>query len=433
MIAEVQLWGTTIGAIVQDGSDQVGAFQFDESFINSGIQVAPFMMPLSTRVYSFPELPFNTFRGLPGMLADSLPDRFGNAVIDTWLATQGRRPEDFSAVERLCYIGSRGMGALEFAPAIGPKAQKATKVQVDEMVQLAGSVLASRQTMRHTLDPSLTPQALRNILLVGTSAGGARAKALIAWDPNTNEVRSGQVRTDERFEYWILKFDGVRGNKDKEMEDPQGYGAIEYAYSLMAQDAGITMEECRLMEEGNRRHFMTRRFDRTSAGDKLHMQSLCAMAHLDFNDAGAHSYERAFLVLQDLGLPVSAREQLYRRMIFNVVARNQDDHVKNISFLMNRRGEWSLSPAYDVTYSYNPRGLWTSAHQMSISGKRDNFTLTDLIDCAKKSSISKKRAREIIDEVITSVNTWPLFAESAKIDQRTIKAIQSTHRLQFPT
>ncbi|RPI67372.1 MAG: type II toxin-antitoxin system HipA family toxin [Ignavibacteriae bacterium] len=433
MIAEVQLWGTTIGAVNQDGSDQVAAFQFDEHFINSGIQVAPFMMSLNNRVYTFPELPFNTFHGLPGMLADSLPDRFGNAVIDTWLATQGRRPEDLSAVERLCYIGTRGMGALEFAPVIGPKATKATKVQVDELVRLAGNVLASRQTIRQKLDPSLTPDALRNILLVGTSAGGARAKALIAWDPITNEVRSGQVKTDERFEYWILKFDGVRGNKDKEMEDPQGYGAIEYAYSRMARDAGITMEECRLMEEGGRRHFMTRRFDRTTSGDKLHMQSLCALAHLDFNDAGAHSYERAFLVLQDLGLPVSAREQLYRRMIFNVVGRNQDDHVKNISFLMDKRGDWSLAPAYDVTYSYNPQGLWTSRHQMSINGKRDNFTRTDLIECAKRASISKKRAREIIDDVITSVNNWPMFAESAKIDQQTITAIRSTHRTEFPT
>lgn len=432
MIAEVRLWGTTIGAVVQDGSDQVCAFQFDESFIDSGIQIAPFMMPSSKRVYSFPSLPFNTFYGLPGMLADSLPDRFGNALIDAWLATQGRKSEDFSGIERLSYIGTRGMGALEYAPAIGPKAQKATSVQVDELVRLAGNVLASRQSVRHKFNSSFTPNALRNILLVGTSAGGARAKALIAWDPNTNEVRSGQVRTNERFEYWILKFDGVRGNKDKEMEDPQGYGAIEYAYSCMAQDAGITMAECRLMDEGGRRHFMTRRFDRTAAGDKLHMQSLCAIAHLDFNDAGAHSYERALVVLQDLGLPVNAREQLYRRMVFNVVARNQDDHVKNISFLMNRRGEWHLSPAYDVTYSYNPSGLWTATHQMSLNGKRDNFTLTDLTACAKRASITKKRSLEIIDDVITSVSKWPLFAESAKIDQQTIEAIRSTHRLRFP-
>ena len=432
MIAEVRLWGRTIGAVSLDEGREVAAFQYDADFARSGIELSPLVMPLSERVYQFPALPRNTFHGLPGLLADSLPDRFGNALIDAWLATRGRTPESFNAVERLCYTGTRGMGALEFAPALGPKTGKATKIEVDALVRLAGEVLTHRGDLQGHFDDAGKEKALREILRVGTSAGGARAKAVVAWNRDTNEVRSGQVAAGEGFEYWLLKFDGVAGNKDKELEDPKGYGAIEYAYSLMAKSAGISMSECRLLEENGRRHFMTRRFDRLEHGEKLHMQSLCALAHFDFNQAGAYSYEQALLTIRRIGLPVAAVEEQFRRMVFNVVARNQDDHVKNIAFLMNKQGEWSLAPAFDVTYSYNPSGAWTGTHQMTLNGKRDDFTREDLELCAKAALMKRGRAAVILDEVIDAVRNWPSFAAEAGLSDEWRDKIQQTLRLGIP-
>ncbi|MCK5688481.1 type II toxin-antitoxin system HipA family toxin, partial [Myxococcota bacterium] len=353
-LAEVRLWGRTIGAVSLDEGADIAAFEYDPDFAQSDIQLSPLMLPLSSRIYSFPALATKTFHGLPGLLADSLPDKFGNALIDAWLATQGRGAESLNAVERLCYSGSRGMGALEFVPARGPKARLATQIQIDQLVSLASEVLTHRHNLKASFSDETKAQALKDILRVGTSAGGARAKAVIAWNPTTNEVRSGQVVADEGFEYWLLKFDGVRANKDKELDDSKGFGLIEYAYHKMALDAGITMSECRIFKEGGRNHFMTRRFDRLAGGKKLHMLSLGAMAHFDFNLAGAYGYEQALLVIRQLGLPMSTIEEMFRRMVFNIIARNQDDHVKNIAFLMDKSGQWSLAPAFDMTYSYNP-------------------------------------------------------------------------------
>ena len=356
MIAEIKLWGRVIGAVALDAHRSAAEFQYDPEFAASGIQIAPLMMPLSRKVFSFPELPVGTFHGLPGLLADSLPDKFGNALINAWLATQGRTPQSFNAVERLCYTGTRGMGALEFAPVLGPRPRKAHKIEIDSLVRLASEVLQNRLGLEGSFADNKREQALNEILRVGTSAGGARAKAVIAWNRETNEVRSGQIEAGDGFDYWLLKFDGVAGNKDKELDDPKGFGAIEYAYYLMAKAAGIRMSESRLLEENGRRHFMTRRFDRLAGGKKLHMQSLGAMAHLDFNQAGAHAYEQAMLVIHQLDMPDENAEEQFRRMLFNIVARNQDDHVKNIAFLMDKQGRWSLSPAFDVTYSHNPAG-----------------------------------------------------------------------------
>jgi len=432
MIAEVRLWGRTIGAVSLDEGREVASFQYDAEFSRSGIELSPLVMPLSEQVYQFPALPRNTFHGLPGMLADSLPDKFGNALIDAWLATQGRTPESFNAVERLCYTGTRGMGALEFAPALGPKPGKATKVEVDALVRLAGEVLTHRGDLQGHFHAVGKENALRDILRVGTSAGGARAKAVIAWNRTTNEVRSGQIATDADFDYWLLKFDGVAGNKDKELEDPKGYGTIEYAYHLMAKASGIEMTECRLLEENGRRHFMTRRFDRLAGGAKLHMQSLCALAHFDFNQAGAYAYEQALLTIRQLDLPMAAVEEQFRRMVFNIVARNQDDHVKNIAFLMNKQGAWSLAPAFDVTYSYNPSGSWTATHQMTMNGKRDGFTMSDFEACAKAALMKRGRAATIVEEVQTAVKRWPEFAAAAKLSDEWRDKIQKTHRLHFP-
>ena len=428
-LAEVRLWGRTIGAVsLQEGED-AASFEYDPAFAQSGIEVAPMAMPLSRRVYRFPALSRTTFHGLPGLLADSLPDKFGNALVDAWLASQGRQADSFNAVERLCYTGERGMGALEFAPATGPAAKQATHIEVSQLVELASEILTHRNNLQATFAGKESADALTDILRVGTSAGGARAKAVIAWNPQTNEVRSGQVKAGQGFEYWLLKFDGVSGNKDKELEDPRGYGLIEYAYYLMALDCGIEISECRLFRENGRSHFMTRRFDRLAGGGKLHMQSLCAMAHYDFNMAGAYSYEQALLAMRQLQLPMQAIEQQFRRMAFNIVARNQDDHVKNIAFLMDKSGEWSLSPAFDMTYSFNPSGAWTASHQMTMNGKRDHFTLEDFNACAKTASMKRGRAAKILAEVQATVSKWKSFAEEAGVPDVVREKIQGTLNL----
>lgn len=428
-IAEVRLWGSRIGAVSVEDGETVAAFAYDPAFLPSGVQVAPLMMPLGAQVVSFPALPQRSFHGLPGLLADSLPDRYGNLLIDAWLATQGRTSASFNAVERLCYTGARGMGALEFAPMQGPRTRTSQAIEVDALVTLASEVLTHRNALKATFADSGKADALRQILQVGTSAGGARAKAVIAWNPQTNEVRSGQVLAGEGFSYWLLKFDGVSGNRDKELDDPQGYGAVEYAYALMAQTAGIVMADCRLLEEGGRRHFITRRFDRAADGDKLHMQSLAAMAHLDFNDQHANSYEQALFTMRRLGLPMAALEEQVRRMVFNIVGRNQDDHVKNIAFLMNRRGGWALAPAFDITWSFNPAGEWTHRHQMSVNGRRDDFSLADIVACAATASISKPRVRAILADVRDAVAQWPRFADEAGVGAEWRRSIEGTLRL----
>ena len=429
-IAEVRLWGRTIGAVMLEAGNDVAAFEYDPAFARSGIEISPLAMPLSNRVHSFPELSRTTFYGLPGLLADSLPDKFGNALIDAWLATRGRQPDSFNAIERLCYTGERGMGALEFAPAIGPKARQASQIQIDKLVELASDVLSHRNDQRVSFADENREQALTDILRVGTSAGGARAKAVIAWNPSTNEVRSGQIPAGEGFEYWLLKFDGVRGNRDKELEDPQGYGVIEFAYYKMARDCGIDISECRLFEENGRRHFMTRRFDRLAGGEKLHMQSLCALAHYDFNMAGAYAYEQALLVIRQLGLPMRVIEEQFRRMVFNIVARNHDDHVKNIAFLMDKSGNWSLSPAFDMTYSFNPAGAWTASHQMTMNGKQDDFTMDDFRACAQAASMKRGRAEAIVGEVREVVSRWMTYAGEAGVPGAWQEKIQRTLRLQ---
>ncbi len=427
--AAVELWGRRIGAVSWDAARQLGFFEYEPRFAASGIEVAPLVMPLSTRVHSFPRLARGTFQGLPGMLADALPDRFGNALVDAWLASRGRTAESFDPVERLCYTGRRGMGALEFAPAIGDFATDSQRIEVDALVELASAVLADRNAFAARIDDGERTAAMHAILRVGTSAGGARAKAVVAWNPETGEMRSGQVAAGRGFSDWLLKFDGVSGNRDKELDDSPGFGRIEFAYHHMATAAGIEMSECRLLEEGGRAHFLTRRFDRTAAGRKLHMQSLCALQHLDFNLAGAHSYEQAVLVIRRLGLPMRAVEQQFRRMVFHVLARNQDDHTKNIAFLMDPAGVWSLAPAFDEIFAYNPGGAWTSRHQMTICGRRDGFTREDFDEFGRTAAMSRGRAAAILDEVRHAVRRWREFAAAAGVPERTAARIGALHRV----
>ncbi len=428
--AEVRLWGRRIGAVTLEDGDDAAVFEYEPDFARSGIQVSPISMPLRSGPQQFATLPREAFHGLPGLLADSLPDRYGNALIDAWLAAQGRAPESFDAIERLCYVGKRGMGGLEFAPALGPDPAEQHDIEIGALVELASRVLADRENLAASFKESGREDAVRDILSVGTSAGGARAKAVIAWNPKTQAVRSGQIDAEEGFEHWLLKFDGVRGNRDRErLEDPQGFGGIEFAYSMMARAAGIEMTECRLLEENGRRHFMTKRFDRPGGDAKLHMQSLGALAHYDFNQAGAYAYEQALLVIRRLGLPMRDIEQQFRRMAFNVIARNQDDHVKNIAFLMDRSGHWSLSPAFDMTYAYQPSGMWTNRHQMTLNGKRDGLTLADFERCATGASMKHGRAKEIVEEVREAVRRWATFAAEAAVDERDVERIGRAHRL----
>ena len=426
--ARVILWGREIGAVSWLEDREIGVFQYAPEFVGSGIEVAPLMMPLREAPYEFPGLPRDAFKGLPGLLADSLPDKFGHAVIDAWLAAQGRKPESFNPVERLCYIGARGMGALEFEPAILGSPTRGRKLEVAALVDLANKVLNDRKALAGTLDGTHDAKAIEDIIRVGTSAGGARAKAILAWNETTGEFRSGQIKADQGFTYWLMKFDGVAGNKDRELADPQGFGLIEYAYHLMAIDAGIEMTLCRLQREGGRAHFMTKRFDRTEEGDKLHMQSLAAMMHFNFNQPDVYSYEQALQTIRRLRLPMADIELQFRRAVFNVIARNHDDHVKNIAFLMNKAGAWRLSPAFDVAYSYNPSGAWTSRHQMSLNGKRDGFDVEDLIALGETAGIKPAKARRIIEEVDASVGKWSDFAAIAGIDDETRDRIGAAHR-----
>ncbi len=430
-VAEVRLWGTTVGAVSLDPGQTTASFEYNPDFLPSNIEVAPLTMPLSRNIYRFPSLNLQTFHGLPGLLADSLPDTFGNALIDAWLASQGREPSTFNAIERLCYTGQRGMGALEFYPVTGPSAEKGDVIEVKELVELASKILSSRGKIKGNFKGKKRSEALERILNVGTSAGGARAKAVIAWNPTTGEVRSGQLDAPDGYEHWILKFDGVEDNKDKELNDPKGYGAIEYAYSLMAKDIGIEMAECRLLEENGRRHFMTRRFDRRNKGEKVHMQTLGSIAHLDYNMAGTSSYEQAFYVVRKLGLATDTVEKLFQRAIFNIVARNQDDHVKNIAFLMNKKGQWSLAPAYDLNYAYQPQGLWTARHQMSLNGKRENFELEDIEAAGKKAGLKNGKAKSLLSDVVKLVKNWDDYAHEAKVSKQHKQLVKSNLRLKW--
>ncbi len=418
--AGVYLWGTRIGTVAQESSAQAAVFTYEKDFLRSGIELSPLWMPLSERNYSFPGLRRESFRGLPGMLADSLPDRYGTRLLERAFAERGREAESILAVERLCYTGSRGMGALEYRPEDSLVTTIDESLDLDVLVRAASEVLTAREQLR------ASSSDIRQLISVGTSAGGARAKAVIAWNRETGDVRSGQIAARPGYEHWIVKFDGVTGNRDHgDKDDGTEFTRIEYAYHLMAVAAGIDMSECLLLRQAGKYHFATKRFDRIGdSGEKLHMQTLGALAHYDFNDPGANSYEQAAQVLYRLGMGKKEAEQLYRRMVFNVMARNQDDHVKNISFLMDRRGRWSLAPAYDVTFAMDPDNHWLRRHQMSVNGKLENISAEDLLASAKNMNLSEFRAKRILNEVSAALAGWSDFAEEAFVTEPTMGAVQ---------
>jgi serine/threonine-protein kinase HipA len=423
-IANISIWGEYVGSVLWNEAQGYASFEYDAGFLKKKLDLSPIHLPIDApHIFTFPALVRTSFHGLPGLLADALPDAYGRALLDRWLASQGRK--EANMVERLCYQGKRGMGALEFEPSHDSLLEKSTQVEIAGLVDIAQKVLQDRELMKVSLADD-EAQALLSIIRVGTSAGGARAKAVIAYNEKTKEVRSGQIDAPAGFDHWLLKLDGVT---NQTLGDPMHYGRIEYIYYRMAQIAGIEMMESRLLEENGRAHFLTRRFDRVNGNEKIHMQTLCGLAHYDYQLFHAFSYEQLFQVMRGLRLPYSDAEQMYRRMVFNIIARNQDDHTKNVAFLMDRSGKWKLSPAYDVAWAYNPSGEWTQSHQLSVNGKWDQFEKNDLLSFA--TSMSIRKPREIIEQVTDAVSRWPELAVQSGLPQEQINAITSTHRLKI--
>jgi len=422
--AYINIWDKLVGAIHWNQNSGIADFEFDPGFIQHKLDVAPLKMPIDTakgRIYSFPELAgSSTFKGLPGLLADILPDRYGNALINAWLARVGRSSGSMNPVEMLCFTGKRGMGALEFEPVVPKSANQASKVEIGSLAEVAQQILSGRQFFQTDLTHD-EQKALSDILKIGTSAGGARAKAVIAYNPETGEVRSGQANAPEGYSHWLLKFDGV---DDSQFGATSGYGRVEMAYYLMAVDCGIEMMECRLIEENGRAHFMTRRFDRLPNNEKLHVQTFCAMMHYDFNDIFSFSYEQLFQTIRMLRLTYPEAEQIFQRMVFNVMAQNCDDHTKNFAFTMNQSGEWRLAPAYDVCHAYRPGSAWVSQHSLSINGKRQGITRDDLLEVGRKMNV--KKAPAIISKVAEVVACWNEFAEQTKVESPLRDAIGKT-------
>lgn len=424
-IIEVVAWGKTVGVVAaHPDNPDVYVFEYTPDWVAGGVELAPIHMPNRLGPQPAPQLNPETFYRLPPLLADSLPDRFGNAVIDAWMADRGIDPNDVTPLDRLAYTGNRAMGALEYRPPTGPETDQTVPIVLADLVE------AARRALRGELaDDASSKAALQQLIIVGTSAGGARPKAVIAYNPETSQIRSGQFDAPAGFEHWLVKFDGVDADTSREdiFGSSQGFGRIEYAYHLMAKTAGITMADCRLLPEGPRTHFLTRRFDRTADGDKLHSITLCGLAHLDYNLAGAHSYAQWYTTINELGLDDTTIAEAFRRTVFNLAAVNRDDHTKNVSFLCDNAGTWSLAPAYDITFSYNPApGKWTRKHQMTFNGKQDNITTDDLYEVADRFAVPGYR--RIIDDVTAAVESWPDFAAEAGVADAVTSEIRRLHR-----
>ncbi len=422
-----------VGAISFDENKGYGTFQYQPSFVKTGIQLSPLVMPLRESVYAFPGLPYATYKGLPGLLADALPDDFGNAVMNAWVAAQGKSPLDITPLKRLQYTASRGMGALEFSPPYNKDGfTKAHKIEIESLVSVAQEVLDSRKDFAVELNQSgeENRDAMLQLMSVGMSAGGARPKAVLAFNEDFTQVRSGQADIPEGFNHYIMKFDGVsEHNANQEtFGDPSGYGVMEYVYYLMATNAGIHMEPCKLLPEGNRRHFITRRFDR-DGNTKTHVQTLNGIAHVDFKSPGSFSYEELFGIARQLKLSRAEALQLIRRMCFNIVARNHDDHSKNFAFLLADK-KWKLAPAYDVAYSYKPGSKWVNSHWMSLNGKRDEFRREDFHHLGRLGRIfSPESMNDILDETIEQVSKWRRLATEHEVPMALINVIESNLRL----
>lgn len=415
-IARVNLYGQTVGFVRWDNNLKTALFEYADSFVGSGLEPSPILMPARRgRIYSFSDIGRETFKGLPGLLADSLPDTYGRALFDRWLALTGRTSGN--AIETLCFLGKRCMGALEFEPAMDAPYGPDVVLELDALVDVASEALAAKEKFGANLAED-KKAAIAEIVRLGTSAGGQRAKAIIAYNRQSGEVRSGQVDAPQGFDYYLIKLDGVTAEAG--FRETQNFGRLEYSFSELVRECGIEMSECGLIEENGRAHFLTKRFDREK-GEKIHMLTLCGIAHYDYRTPRAYSYEQAFNIMRALRLPYSQAQEMFRRMVFNIVVRNQDDHTKNITFLMDPKGNWRLSPAYDMGYAYNPQGGWTAQHQMSVNGKFDGITRKDLLEFSHRNNI--KNAPEIIDMVTDTASHWPEIAQNCGVPQRMINAI----------
>lgn len=427
-VAEVIIWGESVGAVIWDKNTQLASFEYDKKFLTKLYDLSPIKMPIRERprIYSFPELrrakneQTETFNGLPGLLADSLPDKYGNQLIDVWLSQLGRPTNSTNPVEKLCFIGTRGMGALEFEPAQFTESKKTSPVEIKSLVEIAQKVLSNRIDFNQNLRKN-EKKVMHEILKIGTSAGGARPKAVIALNKKTGEVRSGQTIAPKGFEHWILKLDGV---SDQQFGTSHGFGRIEYAYHLMAKDCKINMMECKLLEENGRAHFMTKRFDREGNNTKHHVQTFCAIQHFDYNNLFGYSYEQLFQTMRTLKMTYPEMEQMFRRLVFNVMATNFDDHTKNFSFRLKQGGKWELSPAYDLCYSYDPSNIWVSQHTLSINGKHLEINKTDLMTIAETNNI--KRSETIISEIQETVRNWSKYAVSVGVSNKLRDSITKT-------
>lgn len=434
-VVNVNYGGGIIGAVSFDTESGIGAFEYSPDFIKSGIELSPIKMPLSRQIYSFPEAGYETFKGLPGLVADSLPDDFGNAVLNAWVASKGKSPNEITPLQRLQYTGQRGMGALEYSPATRLKGLNASEtIEISSLVSIAQEILDSRQTFSLTLGHpgEADREAMLSLLSVGMSAGGARPKAVLAFNDDFTQVRSGQVNVADDFAHYIMKFDGVSEHRQGQetFGDPQGYGAMEYVYYCMATQCGINMMSSRLLDEGNRRHFVTQRFDR-QGNQKIHVQTLNGLAHVDYKKPGSYSYAEVFGIARQLRVPAKDAEELLRRLVFNIIARNHDDHSKNFSFMLTDN-QWRLSPAYDLAYSYKPGSKWVNSHWMSLNGKRDDFTRDDLYSLETLiPSFSRKKINEVIDKTIDQVSQWSNLAKEHDVPKSLAKEISSNLRLKL--
>lgn len=427
-VAEIRIWSQLVGAVRWDETSQLASFEYAPDFLRKGIELSPIKMPLSKgpRIYRFPELritredSYDTFKGLPGLLADALPDRYGNQLIKIWLNQQGRPENCMNPVEQLCFMGKRGMGALEFEPAQLPSRNQTFEIEVNGLVEVAHKMLNKKESFQTDLSKD-ERETLQQILKIGTSAGGARPKAVIAYNPDTGEVRFGQVNAPKGYEHWLLKLDGV---SDAQFGESSVWGRIEYAYYLMAKYCGIEMMESRLLQENGRAHFMTKRFDRSGGNIKHHVQTLCGLKHYDYNLRGTFSYEQVFQTMRQLRLTYPEAEQMFRRMVFNVLARNCDDHTKNFAFILKKNESWQLAPAYDICYAHRPDSYWVNNQTMLVRGKQEDITKEDFLSIAKENNI--KKAPYIIEEIQEAIHEWPRFAQEAGIESHVFKALQKT-------
>lgn len=422
--AYVNIWNQRIGAIAWDSNTRMGSFEYEPAFLELEMDLSPIKLPTKNarkRIFSFPDLKKNeTFKGLPGLLADILPDYYGNTLINTWLSTQGRPTDSLNPIETLCFIGKRGMGAIEIEPARGGSGSVSKNLEINSLIDVAEEIFTKKKNFKIPSE-SNERRAFYDILKIGTSVGGARAKAVIAFNKETKEIRSGQFFAPEGFEHWLIKFDGVL---DKQFGASNGYGRVEMAYYEMAKDADIEIMESRLLEENDRAHFMTKRFDRNDQGEKIHVQTFCALRHFDFNNVLQYSYEQLFETMRMLRLSYPQAEQMYRRMVFNVMSRNCDDHTKNFAFMMNKKGVWKLAPAYDLCHAYRPGSQWVSQHSLSINGKRSGITRQDLLDVAYQMNV--KKAPKILDEINNIISEWNSYAEKFSVHSDLKEAINKT-------